>query len=208
MTARALWLMAIAASVWLRCAGASAACSDSTACLREIGAAQKQVRSLSARFVQTKHLALLEEPIVSTGTFAFKHPDQVLWKIDEPAFEVRINGAKIQLPEGVEPGMRSMPPGLEGLLGAMSAVFTGDIDAASRRFNMEAKEEGGDVVVRMSPKESADRRLLGDMRLNFARPDLVLRTMHLEEAVGDSLDIEFRDTHRNDAAAESALNAR
>ena len=203
-----LAVLAVLAVVSFPSASASAACSDSAACLREIGEAQKQVRSLSARFVQTKHLALLEEPIVSTGTFAFKHPDQVLWKIDEPAFEVRINGAKIQLPEGVDPGMRAMPPGLEGLLGAMSAVFTGDIDAASRRFNMEAKEEGSDLVVRMSPKESADRRLLGDMRLTFGRPDLVLRTMHLEEAVGDSLDIEFHDTHRNDAAAEAVLKAR
>ena len=200
--------LAVLAVVSFPSASASAACSDSAACLREIGEAQKQVRSLSARFVQTKHLALLEEPIVSTGTFAFKHPDQVLWKVDEPAFEVRIDGSKVQLPEGVDPGMRSMPPGLESLLGAMSAVFTGNIEAASSRFDMEGKQEGDDVVVRMSPKQSADRRLLGNMRLTFERPDLTLRTIHLEEAVGDSLDIQFSETHRNDAAAEAVLNQR
>ena len=200
-------VLAVFAVVSFPSASASA-CTDSAACLREIGEAQKQVRSLSARFVQTKHLALLEEPIVSSGTFAFKHPDQVLWKIDEPAFEVRINGAKVQLPEGVDPGMRSMPPGLESLLGAMSAVFTGDMETASSRFEMEAKQEGDNLVIRMSPKQSADRRLLGDMRLTFARPDLTLRTMHLEEAVGDSLDIQFEDTHRNDATAEAVLNQR
>ena len=99
-----------------------------------------------------------------------------------------------------------MPPGLESLLGAMAAVFKGDIEAASSRFNMEGRQEGDNVVVHMSPKQSADRRLLGDMRLTFARSDLILRMIHLEEAVGDSLDIEFRDTHRNDAAAEAALD--
>jgi outer membrane lipoprotein-sorting protein len=181
------------------------ACPDSAACLREIGEAQRQVRSLSARFVQTKHLALLEQPMESTGTFAFKHPDRVLWKIDEPPFEMRIDGSKVQLPPGEGLGMRAMPPGLESLLGAMSAVFTGDIEAASRRFDIEGKQDGESIVVRMSPRESADRRLVGNLRLTFVRPELILRSIHMEETVGDSVDIVFSDTHRNDAVAEEAL---
>jgi hypothetical protein len=124
--------------------------------LREVGEAQRQVQSLSARFVQTKHLTLLDEPIESTGTFAFKRPGQVLWKIDEPAFEVRIDGSKVQLPPGEGLGMRAMPPGLESLLGAMSGMFTGDVVAASRRFAQAGKEEGPALGHRMSPKESAD----------------------------------------------------
>jgi outer membrane lipoprotein-sorting protein len=202
----ALAALAVVAVVSLPGASASA-CTDSAACLREIGEAQKQLRSLSARFVQTKHLALLEEPIVSTGTFAFKQPGQVLWKIDDPAFEVKIDGSKIQLPPGEDAGMRAMPPGLESLLGAMSAVFTGDIDAAARRFDMRAGQDGNDIVVRMSPKSEADRRLLGDLRLTFARPDLTLRAVRLQETVGDSVDIVFRDVHRNDGVADAAMGA-
>lgn len=204
MISRTALLAAILAIDLLRCASASA-CADSATCLREVGEAQKQIRSLSARFVQTKHLTLLEQPIESNGTFAFKQPDQVLWRIDDPAFEVRIHGSKVQLPPGEGAGMRAMPPGLESLLGAMSAVFTGDIEAASRRFDMEGKQEGNDVVIHMVPKEAADRRLLGNLRLTFVRPDMTLRAIHLEEAVGDSVDVVFSDMHRNDAAAEAVL---
>jgi hypothetical protein len=33
-----------------------------------------------------------------------------------------------------------------------------------------------------------------------------LTAIHLEEAVGDIVDIVFRETHRNDAVAEAALS--
>jgi outer membrane lipoprotein-sorting protein len=204
MTRRGVLILAVLIVTLFRSVTASG-CPDSAACLREIGEAQRQVRSLSARFVQTKHLALLDQPIRSTGTFGFKRPDQVLWKIDDPAFEVRIDGSKVQLPPGEDMGMRAMPPGLDSLLRAMSAVFTGDIEAAARRFELEAHQKDDGIVVGMSPKEAADRRLLGNLRLTFVRPDLTLRAIHLEEAVGDWLEIDFRDVHRNDATAEAAL---
>lgn len=186
---------------------AATACEDSAACLREIQRAQRQVRSLSASFVQTKNLALLEEPIRSTGLFAFRRPDDVLWRIDDPAFEMRVEGGRVQVPAGEQDAMRSIPPGLQSLLDGMSAMFTGDIEAASRRFEIDAAKVDEGIAVRMTPKQAADRRLIANLRLTFAGPELALRRVELEESVGDRLEIVFRDIHRNDAAAEAAFAA-
>jgi len=181
------------------------ACGDSAECLREVEQAQQQVRSLSAHFVQTKTLTLLEEPIRATGIFAFQRPDRVLWKIDDPPFELRVDGAQVQLPSADRHAMRSMPPGLESLLRGISAMFTGDIEAASRRFDIEASPRDEGIVVGMRPKEKADRQLIQNIRLTFVPPQLELRRIELEEAVGDRLEIVFRDTHRNDATAAAAF---
>jgi outer membrane lipoprotein-sorting protein len=189
-------------------AAAASTCGDSAACLRAVEQAQRQVRSLSAHYVQTKTLALLEEPIRSTGVFAFQRPDRVLWRIDDPPFEVRVEGDEVRLPAGGDATMPSMPPGLEALLGGISAMFTGDMETASRRFEIEAAQHDEGVVVRMVPKRSVDRRLIGSIRLTFVSAALELRRIQLEESVGDRLEILFHDVHRNDATAETLLGSR
>ncbi len=45
---------------------------------------QKKTQTLQADFKQEKELALLSQPEVSTGTFVFSKPNNVLWSYDAP----------------------------------------------------------------------------------------------------------------------------
>src|SRR3989442_114899 len=75
-----LWL-----SIVLAARGAAyAACTSTDSCLQVIEAAQRDTRTMSADFVQLKHVSLLNEPLESTGHLVFKRPDQILLKIDTP----------------------------------------------------------------------------------------------------------------------------
>src|SRR5687767_4037550 len=52
--------------------------------IKKVQEQQKQTRTLQASFKQEKELALLAKPEVSTGTFVFSKPNNVLWTYDEP----------------------------------------------------------------------------------------------------------------------------
>src|SRR5450759_663719 len=45
---------------------------------------QKKTQTLQAEFKQEKELALLSKPEVSTGTFVFSKPNNVLWSYSAP----------------------------------------------------------------------------------------------------------------------------
>jgi len=52
--------------------------------LKEISARQKKIVTLEAEFVQEKELALLARPEVSSGTFLYSKPNNVLWTYLQP----------------------------------------------------------------------------------------------------------------------------
>jgi outer membrane lipoprotein-sorting protein len=52
--------------------------------MTEVAKKQKSVRTLEARFRQEKEMALLAKPEVSTGTFTYAAPNEVLWKYESP----------------------------------------------------------------------------------------------------------------------------
>src|SRR5262245_636016 len=78
---------------------AIAACMSTEDCLRVIEQAQHGTQTVSAEFVQVKHVTLLDEPLVSTGRFVFKRPDRVLLRVETPqAATVAINGRDVRIP--------------------------------------------------------------------------------------------------------------
>src|SRR5712692_8280439 len=52
--------------------------------VRKVQDLQKKTRTLEATFRQEKELALLSKPEVSTGTFVYSKPNNVLWSYDAP----------------------------------------------------------------------------------------------------------------------------
>ena len=49
-----------------------------------IRAAAERVESLSAEFVQAKHLPILTRPLVSRGVLYFRKPDSLRWEYRQP----------------------------------------------------------------------------------------------------------------------------
>lgn len=171
------------------------ACDNPVTCLQRVAEMQRRVRSLSARFVQIKRLGLLAEPLQSTGRVAFEYPDTILWKVDDPPFEFEIDRGRVRLPEGQEREL-DVATGLPSVFTAMAAIFTGDEAKLLAAFEVDARHDGGGIVVTLRPKPSRERRVISLVQLRFAEPDLELREVHIAEALGDRLDITFHDVQR------------
>src|SRR3712207_3105478 len=85
MSKKALMMAAacvVAATVVSPARAASAVTLETV--VKKIQEQQKKTTSLQADFRQEKELALLSKPEVSTGSFIFSKPSNVLWNYDAP----------------------------------------------------------------------------------------------------------------------------
>lgn len=198
------------AAVLLAGAGvATAACSSTAECLKIIEAAQQDTQSVSARFTQTKHLSLLDEPLISTGTFIFKRPDRMRLQIDTPRPAlILIKGREISIP-GISDSDRqqlSMTP-MAAMFTELGAMFGGSAEALSKHFTVSAVSTDDGIEVTLDPKVPDWQRLFRRIQLRFSGPQLVMHTMRLDDALGDTLEIVMSDVQRNTDLPDSMFEA-
>ena len=205
---RVVLALPIALYWWMPTAvnAAAAPCSDTKTCLRLIESRQRETRSLSAQFVQTKSLSLMNEPLVTHGSFAFKQPDQVMWKIDDPPLTIRINrqGLRIDERPEVENEVRAMAS-FSQLMRKLSGMFVGSLQEIEGSFDVVAGSDASEIRLQLTPKEAQLKDLFRTITVSFTTADVVMHSLRVEEALGDRLEIVFSDVHRNDSAAEAAL---
>jgi outer membrane lipoprotein-sorting protein len=198
-TAAPLWLLVLLTGA------AHAACDSTDACLAAIDAAQAGTRTISARFTQTKHLSLLDEPLVSTGRFVFKRPDRMRLEIESPhPATILINGRDISIP-GMSDRDRqqlAMTP-MAAMFSELGAMFSGSATALRQHFQVAARSADGAVEVTLTPTLPEWQRMFRTIQLRFAEPALVLGSMQLDDTLGDRLDIVMRDVQRNQDVPDS-----
>jgi outer membrane lipoprotein-sorting protein len=171
-------------------------CATPVECLAEVTAAQSGVRSIAARFKQTKRVALLREPLVSSGRFTFTRPDRVRWEVLEPApFVVEIAGSRLRVGEGgelhdVEAG------GAAGVFSDLAGIFTGE--GLGKGFAVSQGPEGR-YSFRLEPRRGSLSRTIASLDL-IADPETHRpKRAVIREPGGDVTEVELFDAVVNQA---------
>ena len=178
---------------------AGAPCDSTDACLKVLAAAQASTQSIDARFVQTKHLSLLDEPLVSTGRFRFRRPDHVRLDVETPhPSTILIAGRSVTIPGLPATEQRAVAESpMAAMFTELGAVFAGNLDQAPAHFTIVARGEGDAIEVTLTPTAADFQRLFRTIALRFAGPDTMVTSMRLDDALGDRLEVELRDVQRN-----------
>jgi outer membrane lipoprotein-sorting protein len=189
---------------------ASAACDSTDACLKAIEAAQAETRTISARFTQTKHLSLLDEPLVATGRFLFERPDRMRLDIESPRpATILINGRDIRIPGMSESDQQQLAiTPMAAMFTELGAMFSGSATVLRQHFDLVAKPADGAIEVTLTPTVPDWQKLFRTIQLRFAEPDLVIDSMQFDDALGDRLDIAMSDVHRNQDLPDDEFESR
>jgi outer membrane lipoprotein-sorting protein len=190
-------------------AGAQPPCDSTESCLRAIETAQARTQTISARFTQTKHLSLLDEPLVSTGRFVFKRPDRMRLEVESPrAATILIKGREITIP-GIPEADRqqlAMTP-MASMFSALGAMFGGSAEALQQHFRVAAVAASDGIEVTLTPTVPEWQRLFTTIRLRFTGPDLVMSAMRFDDPLGDRLEIVMSDVQRNEDVPDALFAA-
>ncbi|UCG78655.1 MAG: outer membrane lipoprotein carrier protein LolA [Nitrospirota bacterium] len=151
---------------------------------------QKEIRSLSADFVQEKHSEMLAEPMISKGKFYYMSPSKVAWIYPEEA-EVISNGTEllIHYPQIKE---AEIIPLKESLL---SLPLNFNIDELKKFFNVdiESSKERHKVTLVPIDNTSMFSRMLITFKVS-GEPLLV----EIFEKGGDKSTIKFNRHKTNE----------
>jgi outer membrane lipoprotein-sorting protein len=180
---------------------------DRARCLAVIARANADLSSFTARVRQTKKLALLEQPLESTGRLTFKRPNRIAWRIEEPtALRVIIDGDRLSIPGIATDDAIPAAIGPSALLRRLGAVFTGNIEALTDAFDVTASCHENSADVMLSALTPELEISVSSLALELAGPELFVQSIRMTNGVGDSLELRLHDVERNATIPDTAFS--
>ena len=168
--------------------------------IKKVQEQQKQTRTLQASFKQEKELALLAKPEVSTGTFVFSKPNNVLWTYEAPkrVQMVIANGTMTtyypELNKAESIDVKQFEDRIFKYMGA-----SGAIDELGRYFDFTFTDTATNpaYVLDLTPKNRAVARRVQRIRIWIAKDSYLTTKFEYVEADGDVTRYEFTNLKVN-----------
>ena len=146
------------------------------------------VESASARFVETRHSALLKAPLVLRGTLAYRRPDRVEKHVQSPYDErIVVEGRRITLENRTQNRKKTIAvtaaPGIAALVESIRATRAGDLAVLQRHYavDVDGSREQWTLTLRPSDPQVAEYVT----RLTLAGSETRIGRISVEETGGD-----------------------
>lgn len=165
-----------------------------------ISRAVSGMETMQCTFVQTKHMSMLNDRLVSHGIMYYRQPDKLRWEYTRPYDYLFIfNGAKVYM------GNRSRKSVVDTasnrlfreIAGIMMSTVTGKALADPERFSLEVEEVQQSWHVTLVPKKKELKRMFQKVVLVFNRADAAILGVNIYEKNGDLTEILMSDVTKN-----------
>ncbi len=197
---------ALAAAISLPLAAAKPAPVSLESVIKKVQEQQKKTQTLQATFRQEKELALLAKPEVSTGTFVFSKPNNVLWSYDAPRrVEMVISGGTLttyfpDLKKAERIDVRRIQDRIFRYMGA-----SGAIDELARYFDFTFTDTATNPfwVLDLSPKSRAVARRVKHIKVWIEKSTYLTSKFEYIEADGDITRYQFTNIKVNQPVSQA-----
>jgi outer membrane lipoprotein-sorting protein len=154
------------------------------------------VESAHARFVETRHSALLKAPLLLEGTLAYRRPDRVEKHVLSPYDErIVVEGGRLTIENRTHNRKQSLAvsgaPGLAALVESIRATRAGDLPALRRHYALEVEGSSGQWTLTLKPLDAQ----VGDyvVALALSGSGARIARVTIEETSGDRSVMEIRE---------------
>ncbi|MBN1664031.1 MAG: outer membrane lipoprotein carrier protein LolA [Deltaproteobacteria bacterium] len=160
--------------------------------------AAQNVKSVSADFIQEKHLKILAKPIISKGRLYFKAPRSIRWEYLAPARTLTLmnkNGAYVYIrSEGKWILDRAQSDARGIVMDEINNWFTGRFEE-NAAFS-HAYQPGPPPSVILTPKEEM-KKFISQISLRLSRATGLVEQVDIREGHGNSTRIIFQNEKVN-----------
>ena len=156
-------------------------------------------RVISADFVQIRRIAGLDMDVRITGSMVSELDGRLRWQVDSPVRSVTvIDREKLTHFDGETKKLSVIRqetfPWLRILRDSLDEWLSGDRTRLARRFQVSSPRPR---VLRLVPRESAQKKLFRSVELEFAEKGDLITVIRIAEATGDELEIRFSRLQRD-----------
>jgi outer membrane lipoprotein-sorting protein len=183
-----------------------AAAADTNALLTAWLDSQKNIKTWSADFVQTRSLKSFSQPLTATGHVWFAAPNQFRWELGHPPQTIAVRQPEQMLV--IYPKLKRVEKyPLTGqqmgqwkdTMALLEAGFPRDRSDLDSRFKIVSLTVTGDVCdLVLQPRSAAARKMMPQMKIGFGTDGSTLRSTELEFADGSTMRNDFRDPKLNE----------
>jgi len=174
--------------------------------IKKVQETQRNTNTLQADFRQEKTLALLAKPEVSTGTFVYSKPNNVLWSYDAPKrVQMLITNSKLTTyyPELNKAETLDVARFQDRIFKYMGA--TGAIDELSRYFDFTFTNKPSETayLLDLKPKTGTVAKRVQNIKLWIDKKSYLTTRIEYTEGDGDITKYEFTHLRVNEPVAQS-----
>jgi len=208
MLKRAVYAGFLIAAITVSAFGKSAVKGSGTleSVMRRVAEQQKKTRTLQADFIQEREIALLSKPEVSTGTFVYSKPNNVLWRYDAPKPVTMLISKGMmttyypQLQKAETAQVKRFEERIFKYMGA-----SGAIEELTRYFNFTFIESKGKPFYTMEliPKTKMIARRVRRIKIWIDRETYLTTKFEYVEGDGDLTRYEFKNVRFNQDVPQS-----
>lgn len=178
------------------------------AALRKLAERFKEARTLSARVTQSRRSDLLDKPMVSSGTMAYRRdPARLVFRLTEPRkAEIHMDRTSYQVYRPDEKRLERTDFENDEVTGKILMVFEPKPDDLGRTFAIRGGEsKDGVIEVRLEPSDEKVRKRLRRVSLSIAEADGALKRLSYFDAEGDEVTLDLSDVAINPDLAEDVF---
>ena len=175
--------------------------------IARINSAVSRLHTMSCSFVQTKHLSLLSDKMVSEGRMYYSQPDRLRWEYTSPYKYLFIfNGNKVYVGNDSRKDVIDTNTNkiFKEVARIMMSTVTGTALSNAADFDTEAAEEKGSWVVTLVPRKKEMRGMFAKITMTFSKSASMISELSIYEKNGDRTDIKFKDV-LSDAKVDESL---
>lgn len=167
----------------------------------KINQAASQLQTLQCDFVQTKHLKMLNDKLVSHGKMYYKKSDKLRWEYTTPYHYIFIlNGSQVLLKNEkrndiVDVNQNKLFKEIARLM--MNSVV-GKSLSDSRDFSSKISSSNSELIATLTPMRKDLKQMFKQISLYFSQSTSLVYKVILVEKNGDKTVIELKNAKKNE----------
>ena len=168
---------------------------------QQISKAASALKSMQCDFVQTKHLKMLNEDMVSQGKMYYQQPDRLRWEYTTPySYTFLLNGSKVLLKnkhrnDVIDVNQNKL---FKEIARIMMNSVVGKCLNDDKEYKVDISASGSDWIATLSPLRKNMRQLFKRIVIHFDKQRAVVSRVELLEKNGDRTVIELKDIRKNE----------
>lgn len=191
--------------ILLLCGGTASHCSGQTASqLRaQVAEVTANMRTLQCDFVQTKHVKMLNENMVSRGRMFYMRNDRLRWEYNTPyAYTFILNGDKVLLNNGNTKRNDVIDVNKNKFFKEISRIMVSSVVGScltdDKTFKTTVTTSGAEWIATLVPVRKDIKQMFDIIILHFDKKRKVVTKIEMTERNGDKTTIVLQNIRTNE----------
>jgi outer membrane lipoprotein carrier protein len=171
-----------------------------------ISRVSSSMKTMQCSFVQTKHLSIMNDKLVSKGKMFYKQSSQLRWQYVSPySYTFIINGNKVMMQSASRRNVIDVKSSrlFKSITKIMMNSVTGRSLSNSSDFKVRMFTCGGEWMAELTPMKKEMKQMFKVIKLYFDVKRAIVSTVEMVEKSGDNTVIRLNNVQINKPVNES-----